>query len=167
MEIVNFSIFQLIASYSNAFPNNLQPPMTLQVNTLYFQFFQDYPNLNTWNYMKKLVITSTVLPIEAEALPSNYYANSSSLSTYARIISDYTPNFNSSNASETRGISYYFPTAQYRLIDLLSTQPLRKIQICIYWLDTYGILHPLLLNEYATCSIKIAFVKKSLYNKKY
>ena len=79
------------------------------------------------------------------------------------ILTDFVPNI-SAAAGESRSIAYYVPTSQYRLVDLISTNPLQKIDIRIFWEDRDGNLYPLEISIFQQASLKLGFFKKSLYN---
>jgi hypothetical protein len=77
------------------------------------------------------------------------------------IITDFIPNINS--PGESRSIAYYNPTSQYRLIDMVSDTPLQKINLKIYWVDISNNIYPLYVSVAQQASIKLAFIRKSLY----
>ena len=79
----------------------------------------------------------------------------------AKVASD----FNKPNDIEDLRSTYQFlPTAQYRLIDLLSDEPIREIDIKVWWQDLDGNLTLVQLPWNSQINIKLAFVRKSLYN---
>jgi hypothetical protein len=53
----------------------------------------------------------------------------------------------------------YDPSAQFRYISLIGSQPLNSLDLNIYYRTKVGSLIPLLMNSNATCSIKIYFHK--------
>lgn len=124
-------------------------------------FSQEYINLGNWGGMKKLLITTTSIPVISEYLPTD---NSGISSTFP-IIADFTPIIEL--AGQSRSIAYYNPTSQYRLVDLKSSIMLNTIDIKVYWTDIYNDIYPLTLNIYDQANIKIAFIKKSLYKYNY
>ncbi len=59
-----------------------------------------------------------------------------------------------------RQIVTYTPTAEYRLINIRSTKPIRRIDIKIWWTNRYGYLIPLYLGYFNIATLKIVFIKK-------
>jgi len=121
-------------------------------------FTQEYQTLNTWAALKRLLITTSSIPIISEYTPTN---NSGISSTFP-IISDFTPQLEF--PGQTRSIAYYLPTSQYRLVDLKSSESLFTIDLRIYWVDIYNNIYPLTLSIFQQGSIKLGFFKKTLYN---
>lgn len=124
-----------------------------------FVFAGAYPIMQYWNSSRRLIFTTNNIPIQKEYIPS--LTSSPDENTMWPIITDFTLNLN--GAGDNRSIAYYQPTSQYRLVDLLSNAPLRKINIKVYWQDIFGNYNPLLIYAGQTASLKIAFLKKSLY----
>lgn len=126
----------------------------------FFSFGQEYSTITLWNAVRKIVITTSSIPIVSEYTPQQ--GNDVGLSSSLPIFSDFIPIFE--NAGETRTLVVYNPQSQYRLVDLSSTSPLQTIDVKIYWQDKHGNLYPLLISVEQQASIKIGFFKKSLYN---
>lgn len=59
-----------------------------------------------------------------------------------------------------RQIVTYTPTAEYRLININSTKPIKRIDIKIWWVNRFGYLIPLYLGYFNIASLKIVFIKK-------
>ena len=64
------------------------------------------------------------------------------------------------NGVEYRPVVNYFPTSEFRLVDLYDDKPINQLEISGFWKDRYGNLIPYLLSAGATASIKIMFRKK-------
>ncbi len=124
----------------------------------YYRFFQNYQTTFIWSSLRKLILSSTSIPIFGEFTPSSL---NGSLNNSFPVLTDFVPNIEL--PGQSRGIAYYNPKAQYRLIDLISTSPLQKIDIRIYWEDKLGNLYPLTISAGQQASIKLAFLRKSLY----
>lgn len=137
----------------------VDPPFTTP-STL---FTQEYVYINSWFSLRKIVVTSLSLPVRSEYVPS--VASNGNLgadvSSTLPIVTDFVPNLVS--PGDERSIAYYYPTSQYRLIDLISDTPLTKIDLTFYWEDTLGNLYPIFITSRQQVSAKIAFIKKSLY----
>lgn len=123
----------------------------------YYKFTQEYNAMQFWSSLRKIVITTTSIPIVTEYTPTN----DSGISSTLPIITDFTPQIEL--AGQSRSIAYYVPTSQYRLVDLKSSEQLNTIDLKIYWQDRNSNLFPLLITTGQQASIKLGFFKKSLY----
>jgi len=121
--------------------------------TDYLYLSQEYITIYNWNPFKKIVITTTSLPILGENIDST----GNNLRT---ILTDFVP---SVSATEFRTVYQYFPTSQYRLIDLTNDGPLKAFDINVWWEDINGDLRLIYLPWNSQIEVKIAFVKKDLY----
>lgn len=126
---------------------------------------QEYSTVNQWTPISSLIFTSSVLPIIPNALsnPVIYLDGtplnlSQTYNNYANIITDI-----SSDELAYKPEVLYVPSAQYRLIDLQNDQPINQIDIQVYWRDKLGFLRAFYLAPNSSCSIKLAFIKKSVY----
>lgn len=141
--------------------NNLNSPYTynnIPVNPPnQFIFTQDYSTVPGWSPLRKILITTNTIPIAYE-----WTLAGENLDTQFPILTDFVPQIE--KAGQTRTIAYYIPLSQYRLVDLISTGPLQKIDIKVYWESTQGIIFPLIIPEFQQINIKLGFFKKSLYN---
>lgn len=156
------------------FPSGVTVPATtippaFPARSLYYKFPQQYPTLEYWSSLRKIIITSNTIPVKNEYVPAtNNLQNAinvdqSGVNVSYPILTDFVPNI-SAAAGESRSIAYYVPTSQYRLVDLISTNPLQKIDIRIFWEDRDGNLYPLEISIFQQASLKLGFFKKSLYN---
>lgn len=136
--------------------NSYVDPVT---TTEYFITTQEYNVIPMWSQLRKILITSSSLPIATEYIQINNGDPSQNVNM--AVLTDFILSFN--QAGESRSLAVYNPTSQYRLIDMISESPLYNIDIRIYWIDRLGNTIPLLLSVYQQASIKIAFLKKSLY----
>ena len=121
--------------------------------TIYLYLPQEYVTIYNWNPFKKIVITSTSLPMLGE----NIGSTGNNLRT---ILTDFVP---SVSADEFRTVYQYFPTSQYRLVDLTTDGPLKAFDINVWWQDIQGVLHLIYLPWNSQIEVKIAFLKKDLY----
>lgn len=137
--------------------NNISQSNDPSDTTLYYVMEQEYVTLYNWNPYKKLVMVTNLLPTQSE------YINASGDGTL-KILTDFIP-FNDIN--DVRSTFQYFPSAQYRLIDLLSSEPIRNIGLQVYWQDINDQLWPIELPPYSEITVKLAFVRKSLYKNDY
>jgi hypothetical protein len=128
----------------------------------FLKFTQEYDSMSNWISLRKIILSTNAMPVISEAVPA-YSATGEQTGVYNSfpILTDFIPEINS--AADSRGIAYYTPTSQYRLIDLTNNQPLSKIDLKIYWEDKLGNLYDLYIPQYQQATVKIAFVRKSLY----
>jgi hypothetical protein len=127
---------------------------------------QDYPTAPNWCPIQSVLFTSSLLPTYPSNVgtPRNFGINTANTNNGANNnISSVLTDF---EVSLTTGLEYlpqiqYTPTAEYRLIDLISNQPLNSIELSCYWKDVYGGLHPLLLLVGCNANLKLLFRKKT------
>ena len=149
-------------------PATTAPP-NLPAISLYYKYTQEYSIIEYWTSLRKIIIISNTIPVKNEYVPATNNVNNAGISDQSGvnvsypILTDFVPNI-SSTAGDSRSIAYYVPQSQYRLVDLISTNPLQKIDIRIFWQDREGNLYPLLLSLFQQASLKIGFFKKNLYN---
>lgn len=130
----------------------------------YFIFRQQYSIISTWNSLSSIVFTTSHLPIQVEYIPSTSIFNTqgSSNAHFRPIVTDFIPDLETPGSTRSRFL--YTPSGQYRLIDLHSQIPLRKIDIQMYWQDQYQNLYPLFISYNESNSVKLMFIKKSMAN---
>jgi hypothetical protein len=148
-----------------AIPAPTTPPI-LPATSLYYKFTQEFSIVEYWSSLRKILIVTNSIPVKNEYVPAsgnNGISDSSGVNVSYPILTDFVPNI-SSTAGDSRSIAYYVPSSQYRLVDMISTNPLQKIDIRLFWEDRDGNLYPLLISLYQQASMKIAFLRKSLYN---
>lgn len=129
-----------------------------------YVYVEDYISIDLWFVLRKLLITTNTLPVVQEIVPAQNPSSgqSTGVSSSIPIITDFVPALTFSN--EARSIAYYNPTSQYRLVDMNANTPLYKINLNIQWEDKQGNLYPLYLSVLQQASIKLAFLRKELYN---
>lgn len=141
----------------------------------YYELNQSFPGLGTWTSLRKILITSSTLPIVSEYVPSNVLSpsnsgsppgivtqnQSTSINSSMPVISDFVPQIN--RGEDARSIAYYLPTAQYKLVDMISDMPIYKVDLRVYWEDIYNNIYPLLIPNFQQANVKLAFIRKDLY----
>ncbi len=120
---------------------------------------QEYSSINNWNSLQKILLTTLSIPIAQEFLPTMRYASQSST---APIITDFIPILD--GPGETRSVAVYNPTTQYRLVNMLGTTPLMKIDLNLYWSDHENNIYPIYISNGNQASVKIGFFNKKMYN---
>lgn len=147
------------AQASDVSGNPLSIPLVPPARSAYWKFSQEYSSLNYWSSLRKIIIATNTIPIVNEFVPAQ--DNGSGVSNSFPILTDYVPNLEI--AGQTRSIAYYYPTSQYRLVDMINDNPLYKINLKIYWEDKQGNLYPLYIPIFQQANIKIGFFRKTLY----
>jgi hypothetical protein len=125
----------------------------------FYKFTQEYPTLEYWVSLRKIIIITNTIPVNLESVPTANIDINSQVPVLVAL-SPAVP----SEAGQTRAILNYDPSPQYRLVDLISDNPLQTINIRVYWQDRSGDVYPLMLSVFQRASIKLGFFKKSLYN---
>jgi hypothetical protein len=75
------------------------------------------------------------------------------------ILTDFEPSILSGDAKSNY---QYFPQGEYRLIELQSTDPLKKMDITIYYQDQFQNLYPVMIPPQSLATIKILFRRKGV-----
>lgn len=117
----------------------------------YYIMTQEFQSVGYWSPYKRIVITTSNLPIRSELISINNDAS-------AAILTDYTPD--TLSVAEQGGSLEYLPTAQYRWADLISDGPIKRLDLNIYWEDTYQNLFPILIPVSQKANIKLLFARK-------
>ena len=102
-----------------------------------------------WNTVQSIVFESDSIPIKPEAL-------SSTTNQTRRTLFDFEPDTD----DVERATFQYNAQGTIRFHDLLSSYPLRQIDLRVYWTDVEGIRHPLWLSILDVLTVKLLFRKK-------
>jgi hypothetical protein len=125
-----------------------------------FSFSQEADLKILWGALKKIVIKSNVGATQ-EIIPA--FNNSTGELTDSfnveRVLQDFIPNLDL--AYQARMYLNYSPTAQYRLVNLSDSSPLRNLDLQIYWTDVQNNIYPLFISPNQLIDIKIGFFRKS------
>lgn len=130
----------------------------------YWNYVQQVYVLPQWSCLNKIFIYTSSIPIRNQQSTSSNLLAPDLLSNLPIIYSDI-PNYDT--VSQAKNYTYFKDGDQYRLIDLISETPLKKIQITIGWMDHNGEVFPLYLQPFNSCNIQLGFFKKELYNSNY
>jgi hypothetical protein len=127
-------------------------------NTLFID--QEFSSISYINSVKSIVFLSNTLGAQKEFIASK--GNGGTLSGLS-IVQDF--EFDFTKAGSVQEYIYFNSNGvgNYRLVDIKSTTALNKIDISVYWQDAQNNLYPLILFPNTYVSIKIIFVRKSLY----
>jgi len=118
---------------------------------------QEFPSLYNWNQFQTVVLQSNNIRVKQEYIPSGGSNNT------IPIITDFIPqSFNNSNLRQNLT---YIPVSEYRLLDLISTDPMKQLDGALYYQSTDGSLTPVYLAPGSLCSGKFLFRNKRLADK--
>lgn len=126
----------------------------------YFYFEQQYYALPQWNSLSKIIIYTNSIPIRNQQSTGTNILAPDLLSTLPILFSDIV-DYNT--ISQAKNFAFLQNEPQYRLIDLVSHTPLKRIQLTIGWMDHFGEVFPLYLQPYQSCCLQLGFFKKDLY----
>lgn len=129
----------------------------------FLQYTQQQSALEYWVSFKSIIFATSLIPIQGEYYPTTNTVlssedNSGIRNTY-KILIDFTPDFQDGFYGQI--LNYY--ATNYRLINLLSHGDLRKIDLQVFWADKENHLFPFIIGSQGQLSIKLLFVRKSLY----
>jgi hypothetical protein len=124
-----------------------------------YLFSQEFTTVDYINSVRKLVMTSASMPLQKEYYPGPNNVNIATANSVG-IITDF--NLDLTTPGAQRSVALYSPQI-YRLIDLLSDAPLRKIDIAFWWVDRLNNFYPLYISPYDAITMKIGFFNKRLY----
>jgi hypothetical protein len=135
------------------------------VSTKYVAINQSYSTVPLWNPVKSIVFTTALLPVLPEMVSApqsigatTRFESDGNNANVQNVLTDFEVEL--INGEETRPVVYYFPTAEYRMVDLQSNQPLSGIQLSINWRNKFGQLIPLQLGTDGNAQIKIMFRRR-------
>ena len=89
---------------------------------------------------------------------SKNFTGSGNNSNLLQSITDFSIAVDGNN--QYRPMVVYNPAAEYRLIDMHSSMNLNRIDIIVYWKDTFGNIHPFELHPGCAANVKILFRRK-------
>ena len=123
---------------------------------------QSFVSMQYWNILKSVVFGTSSMPVMYEQIPSQTSqetgSQTGSISLFPAI-TDFEPSLQA--AGDSRSQLQYYPQGPYRLVDLISDTPLRRINVSIYWSDKTDILYPLGISYGQVVTVKLMFLRKS------
>lgn len=152
----------LLTVENNTFSNVYVVPATPTWNAL--QCYQEGSTASLLNPVESIVFTSALIPVVPQnvgvpSLNTQGLANSNgNNANVSPIITDFQIPLSAVNRYLPD--IQYTPQGEYRLVDLVGNSPLSRIEISVFWKDTFGVLHPLLLGAGCSASVKIMFRRK-------
>lgn len=154
--------FVITNQRNNAITSDINNPAITGGNP-YYKFEQEYSTTYNWNDTKTISFKSGLFPVASE------YVRTGQNQTVAseKILTDFEPIQSLSDPSGFRGVLQYQAQGVYRLIDIASQNPLKSIDLQITYKDELGDDHDLYIPHGSSITVKIAFIKKSLYKSTY
>ena len=121
-----------------------------------------------WNPVASLVFASSHIPVHSTQtyLPKdigdtkNNFTDIGNNSNLLNAISDFAIAVDGNN--QYRPMVVYNPAAEYRLVDMHSIMNLNRVDIVVYWKDTFGNIHPFELHPGCSANVKIRLRIKRL-----
>ena len=144
------------------FDPNLPQPVS---GTTILKMQQQFQTFYNWYDFRSLIVISNTLPISTQLTENQ---NQLGLNTQIPIITDFIPT-QFGVGSDTLSRLEYLPTAEYRLLDMNSSSPIKTIDFKVLWTSrsniTNGTFTPnvLELAPGQEFTMKILFVKRSKY----
>lgn len=124
---------------------------------------QEWVSLAYLSPLKNIVITSS-MNVVSEVF---YVNNPSSIQNnqYVNVITDFVPDLSgSTEAGVGTKVFIYNASSLYRVFQFRDLNPLYAINMGIQWVDQLGNFYPLSLVKGTTATMKIMFIKKTVYN---
>jgi hypothetical protein len=155
----NENIYQMMMT--NKFGDATVQNSLLLSNKVLIKLDQEVSTISNITPVSAIVFTTSTIPIVKNVLSAPIIYNNGTLlpsnfnNNFGMIITDFCTLENGYKPTVL-----YNPSAEYRRLDLTGNQPLKDIDIAVWWRDKSGRLNPLLLWSGGSCSIKILFNKK-------
>jgi hypothetical protein len=125
----------------------------------------EYSPFPYWNPVESIVFTAQQLTLVPELImePTNYgeASNTNSNTDTNYILAEYATPLKT--GAEYQPNIFYQPTSEFKLVELYGEEALNSLSIQVFWKDTFGSLHQLLLEPGGQAYIKLLFRKKSYY----
>ena len=127
------------------------------------QVFQEFSTTALWCPITSIVFTSNTIPVVSNQVSTPIiYSNGKSIGSNGNnaLISQTITDF-VANEGFYKPQLIYEPSAQYRLLELISNRPLNTFDLNVYWKDKTGTLIPFYLSSGSSATIKVLFTKKN------
>lgn len=133
----------------------------------YYVFNQEGSSVPAWSPVSSIVFRTSTIPVNPTNTGAPTYSgenlkNSIQASAISSVLTDFQIPLEKGN-EYSNALLYYTPSGEYRLFDLISNGGLLNLNVEIYWKDKLGFVHPFLLKNGASATLKLLFRKKS-YN---
>ena len=136
-------------------PTMVVIPRGSQIPGQYNSYVQETPCIASWDQFVSLRLVSTAIPVRAEMMPT---PNGGSQIGGRQILTDMQRQY--TNLSDTRDYLQYIPSAEYRRIDLVSAEALRRVDVQAYWVDKNGVESQVFIPDNDSMDMKFLFEKR-------
>jgi hypothetical protein len=131
----------------------------------YYVYNQEGSSVPSWSPVSSIIFQTSTIPINPTQSGAPLYAgqnlkDSIQASGISNILTDFEIPLDRGD-EYTNALLYYTPSSEYRLFDMNSNGPLKDLNIQIYWKDKLGFIHPFLMKNGASATLKLLLRKKS------
>jgi hypothetical protein len=138
-----------------------------EIKTNIFKITQNYTTIGLMTPVEEIVFNCSLLPVHNTLISppkifntdAGLFTGNGNNSNISPVLTDFQVAIDASN-NYIPTINYS-PLSEYRLIDLISENPLSGIELSVFWKDGWGNLHPVELYSGCKCTVKLMFRRKS------
>lgn len=126
----------------------------------WIQSSQSFPSLDEWSDVQRVFFTTGLIPVNGELLPNTVGQDQDGniATTSQQIVTDFL--VNTEQSEPTRHAYTYVPSAEYRIVSLMGTKPIRTIDVNCFYSTYDGREFPLKLAPRTNMSLKMMFRRK-------
>lgn len=139
-------------------PGGTMPPWPANP-PLYLQTKQEYNTLDLWNDFIDLLFLTSSIPIVKQGTQSNGLTDGQV--KFKSVLTNFEPSIVSAGA--VKSVMSYFQNGPYRVINLVSPQPMRSFDLTIQWRDKLGNTYPLFINQGEEVNVLFIFIRKDTF----
>lgn len=160
---IRYGINSTLGRFYKIVTTNYGTNLTVINGRSYIVTSQEYSTISNWTPVSSIVFTTGTIPIVPNQLSAplilfeNKLVQTGNNPNFSNVLTDM-----STNDLVYKPNLLYVPSAQYRLIDLTTSQPITNIDLQCFWKDKNGVLRPFILLSGASASVKILFQKKTV-----
>jgi hypothetical protein len=131
------------------------------------QTMQEVSSVAIWNPVASLALTTSLLPVvpSQTSTPRIYTSSANPTSNGEPIIASIFSDFGMSITPQNQyipDITYVHP-GEYRSIDMYASYNFNKVDLTVYWKDSFGSLNPIYLQPGCGTHDKLLFRRKHFY----
>jgi len=133
--------------------------------TTYYVYNQEGSSVPSWSPVQSIVFQTSTIPVNPSKTGAPTYTglnlkDSIQASGISNILTDFQIPLDRGDEM-TNSVLYYASSGEYRLFNLMSNGGLLNLNIQIFWKDRLGFIHPFLMKNGSSGSLKILLRKKS------
>ena len=134
-------------------------------NIQYVAMSQEFVSLGYLSPLKNILIT-TNMNVNSEVFYINQPGTGQN-NNFINVLTDFIPDLSSAGGEAGIGskIFIYNAPSLYRVFEFKTNTPLYSVSLGVSWVDQLGNIYPLYLNKGTIATIKMMFVKKTVFNK--